>query len=179
VDLSVPRPLPGQTQDDPDYQTTRQFIFFTRSVKHIAYTNSMHGRLRKIKKDWMVDPEFVQHNQSYVAWLRDLPQDLQVVYPADGSYPWIPSHFVANLHSYHNLSVVMHHRPQLHYLHDNNDPFWKSHMLICYSAAKNMCRLQEAILHQYGLDGLLYMQRGISFTIYAVLTCTMLHLVSV
>ena len=51
-------------------------------------------------------------------------------------------------------------------------------MMTCYSAAKTMCKLQEAILKTYGMPGLLCMLRGMSFTIYAVLTCTMLHLVS-
>jgi hypothetical protein len=32
-------------------------------------------------------------------------------------------------------------------------------------------------LKTYGMPGLLCMMRGISFHIYAVLTCTMLHLV--
>ena len=46
------------------------------------------------------------------------------------------------------------------------------------ATAKILCRLQEAILGAFGLTGLLCMQRGINFTIYAILTCTMIHLVS-
>ncbi|RAL60471.1 hypothetical protein DID88_000246 [Monilinia fructigena] len=45
--------------------------------------------------------------------------------------------------------------------------------------SKLLCRLQEAVLHSFGLTGLLCMQRGINFTIYCVLTCTVLHLVAI
>ncbi|KAF2498297.1 hypothetical protein BU16DRAFT_548115 [Lophium mytilinum] len=177
VDFSIPRPVPGL--DDAEYQVSRQFAHYLRIVKNVQFTTVAHGRLRKKRKDWALDPEFVQHNQNFPIWLRELPHDLQIAYPPDGSAPWIPSHFVANLHCYHLLSVIMHHRPQLHILSDSFDGSWKQHMIICYSAAKDMCKLQEAILKNYGLPGLLCMQRGISFTIYSVLTCTMLHLVAI
>jgi hypothetical protein len=39
--------------------------------------------------------------------------------------------------------------------------------------------LQEGLLQSFGMTGLLCMQRGINFTIYCVLTCTVLHLVSI
>jgi hypothetical protein len=177
VDFSIPRVHPGQSPEDPEYQIFRQFMYFARVVRNIEHTSSLHAQLKKVRKDWAIDPEFVGHNQDYVDWMHNLPQDLQIAFPQDGSIPWIPSHFVANLHCYHYLGVIMHHRPQLHLLSELFDPSWKQHMLICCMAAKNMCKLQEAILHHYGLSGLLFMQRGISFTIYAVLTCTMLHLV--
>lgn len=73
----------------------------------------------------------------------------------------------------------MHLRPQIHAISDPYDGMWKQHMLTCYSAAKHLCKLQEAVLKTYGLPGLLCMIRGISFTIYAILTCTMLHLVAI
>lgn len=164
--------------DDAEYQVSRQFTQYLRIVKNIQRTTLLHASLKKKKKDWALEPEFVQHNASFPIWLRELPEDMQIVYPPDGSAPWIPSHFIANMHSYHHLAVIMHHRPQLHSLSDSFDGVWKQHMIVCYSAAKHMCKLQEAILKTYGLPGLLCMQRGISFTIYSVLTCTMLHLVS-
>lgn len=138
----------------------------------------MYGKLRKKAEDWALDPAFVGHNNSYPQWLRELPEDMKISYPQDGSAPWIPSHYVANMHSYHHLGTIMHLRPQLHAISGSYDGTWKQHMVTCYSAAKNLCKLQEAVLNTYGLPGLLCMQRGISFTIYAVLTCTMLHLVS-
>jgi hypothetical protein len=85
---------------------------------------------------------------------------------------------IANLHSYQALAIVMHFRPQVNAVAESYDGIWKQHMMTCYSAAKTMCKLQEAILKTYGMPGLLCMLRGMSFTIYAVLTCTMLHLVS-
>lgn len=51
-------------------------------------------------------------------------------------------------------------------------------MTICYQSAKVLCRLQEALLAQFDMTGLLCMQRGINFTIYAILTCIMLHLIA-
>ena len=51
-------------------------------------------------------------------------------------------------------------------------------MNVCYNSAKILCRLQEGILANFDLTGLLVMQRGINFTIYAILTCVMLHLVA-
>lgn len=170
----MPRPTPGL--DAAEFQISRQFTQYVRIVKNIQQT-VMLGKLRKKRNDWALDPEFVNHNADWPLWLRELPEDMQIVYPSDGSAPWIPSHYIANLHCYHYLGTIMHLRPQLHTLSDSYDGLWKQHMISCYEAAKNMCKLQEAILKTYGLPGLLCMQRGISFTIYSVLTCTMLHLV--
>ncbi|KAJ9668940.1 hypothetical protein H2201_000766 [Coniosporium apollinis] len=177
VDLDIPPHYPGQVRSEA--QVSRQFTYLARIVKNIQETTQMHVKLKKKKKDWAIDPSFVRHNEDFTAWLRDLPQDLQIVYPDDGSSPWIPSHFIGNMHCYYHLSIIMHHRPQLHYLQENFDDKWKSHMLICYSSAKSMCKLQESILQTWGLPGLMCMQRGMSFTMYAVLTCTMLHLVAI
>ncbi|KAF2203750.1 hypothetical protein GQ43DRAFT_366107 [Delitschia confertaspora ATCC 74209] len=177
VDFNIPRPIPGQ--DESEYRVSCQFTQYIRIVKNIQQTTTKHGKLRKKSNDWALNPEFVGHNADFPIWLRELPQDMQVAYPWDGSAPDIPSHFIANMHSYHYLAVIMHLRPQVHALGDSFDGIWKQHMVTCYNAAKNMCRLQEAVLKTYGLPGLLCMQRGISFTIYAVLTCTMLHLVAI
>ncbi len=68
-------------------------------------------------------------------------------------------------------------RPQLQAASTSLDGTWKQQLLICYSAATRLCRLQEAIVQQYGLDGLLWMQRGVNFAIYCILTSTVLHLV--
>jgi hypothetical protein len=148
-----------------------------RVISNIRETNQLHGRLKKKKKDWPLEPEFIQHNQVFSQWSQNLPRDLLISLPTDGSIPWISSHFVANLHCYHHLTVVMHHRPQMQFSMDFNG-VGKQHMYICYSSAKIICRLQEAILENFGLAGLLCMQRGVNFTIYAILTCTILHLVS-
>ena len=176
IDLEMPRNLPGL--DAAEFQVARHFAQFLRVIKNVQASTLMYGKLRKKTSDWALDPNFVGHNADFPIWLRELPEDMQIVYPQDGSPPWIPSHYVANMHCYHYLSVIMHFRPQLHAVSDSYDGIWKQHMISCYTAAKNLCRLQEAILKTYGLHGLLCMLRGISFTIYSILTCTMLHLVS-
>lgn len=139
----------------------------------------VYAQIKK-KKDWGLDPDFVQLNPSFETWMSDLPADLQITFPPDGSPPWLPSHFIGNLHSYYYLSIIMLHRPQLTFLESSSpDGAWKHHMVICYSSAKLLCRLQEAIIQLSGITGLLSMQRGINFTIYCVLTCTVLHLVRI
>jgi hypothetical protein len=172
----MPRPVAGQ--DANEFQIARQFVQFTRVCRNVYQSALMYGKLRKKTPDWAMDPKFVAHNADFSVWLREVPEDMQIAYPQDGSAPWIPSHMIANMHCYHFLSIVMHFRPQLHAVSDNYDGIWKQHMMTCYSAAKTLCKLQEGILKTYGMPGLLCMLRGISFHIYAVLTCTMLHLVS-
>ncbi|KAI9828650.1 MAG: hypothetical protein M1832_001753 [Thelocarpon impressellum] len=176
VDLTIPRAGPGL--DDAELHISRDWVFMARIIKNVRRMNDIYGRVKK-KKDWGSDPQFVQLNPTFTAWLEELPPDLQITYPTDGSSPWVSSHFVGHLHSYYNLSIIMLHRPQL----ACSDSFavdgeWKRHMMLCYTSAKNLCRLQEAILTNFGRSGLLCMQRGVGFTVYAVLTCTVLHLVA-
>ncbi|RFU28378.1 hypothetical protein B7463_g7978, partial [Scytalidium lignicola] len=178
LDLAIPRPGPGL--EDSELLTTRNFVYFTRIVLIVRKMNLAYSRIRK-KKDWGLDPELVQLNPSFDIWISELPADLQIAFPADGtSVPWLPSHFIGNLHSYYYLSIIMLHRPQLMFMEPTGvDGRWKHHMMLCYSSAKLLCRIQEAILQQFGLTGLLCMQRGINFSIYCVLTCTVLHLVAI
>lgn len=136
-----------------------------------------YGRLKK-SKEWGIDPEFVQLSTGLDAWLTGLPADLSVSYPPDGSPPWLPSAFIGNLHSYYYLAIILFNRPQLAFLSPSAPGGqWKHHMMLSYNAAKMLCRLQEAVMGQFGLNGLQCMQRGINFTIYAVLGCIVLHLV--
>lgn len=129
-------------------------------------------------KDWRLDPKLVAYNVAFNNWPEELPQDLRLTLPADGSPPWLPTHFIGNMHSHYHLGKAMLHRPQLVALQASADETsWRHHMTVCYNSAKTLCRLQEAILESFGLRGLLCMLRGINFTIYAILTCTMIHLV--
>lgn len=177
LDLSVPGPVPGS--DDSEYHVTRNFTYFTKVVRNVRRMNNVYAKIKK-KKDWGIDPDFVQLNPSFDTWMNDLPGDLQVTFPPDGSPPWIPSHFIGNLHSYYYLGIIMLHRPQLTFMDPvGPDGGWKHHMMICYSSAKLLCRLQESLLQTFGMTGLLCMQRGINFSIYCILTCTVLHLVSI
>jgi hypothetical protein len=175
VDLMPPRPNPAL--DENEYQISYQFVYFARLVKNIRGTIVLHGALKN-SKDWALDPEMLAHNLDFPKWLAELPRDLQITLPQDGSPPWIPTSFIGNMHCYYYLSFIMQHRAQLHYLAET-DGAWKEQMVLCHDAAKKMCRIQESMLQSQGMLGLLCMQRGISFTIYCVLTCTMLHLVCV
>lgn len=169
------RSLPGI--EESEYQVSRQFSYLARNIKNVRNMTDVYSKIKK-KKDWGTDPRFVELNPSISKWYEELPSDLQLHYPPDGSPPWLPSHFIANLHCYYQLTILMLHRPQLMYSGSfSADGSWKQHMILCYTSAKNMCRVQEGILQQFGLPGFLCMQRGINFTIYTVLTCTMLHLV--
>lgn len=165
--------------DQFEIDRSRQYAYFIRNAGNIRTITDVYLKIKK-QKDWGGDPALVGKNPLFADWLNNLPPDLQVHYPADGSPPWLPSHFVGNMHSHCHLGIVLLHRPQL--LASKSFAVgggWKVHLALCHSSAKSLCRLQEAILQQFGLPGLFFMQRGISFAIYSVLTCTMLHLVSV
>ncbi|KAI9765107.1 MAG: hypothetical protein M1840_007814 [Geoglossum simile] len=178
VNCDAVDPAPGL--DDSESLVYRNYTFFARLIMRIRRMGavSLESR-RKGRKDFALDPEFVKIDSDLYAWQDEIPAHMRITYPADGSAPWIPSHYIGNLHAYYNLAIIMLHRPQLALSASygvNGD--WKRQMSAAYAAAKRMCRLQEALLEQYGLMGLLCMLRGINFTIYGVLTCTVLHLVA-
>ena len=174
VDLTPLRPTPGL--DESDYHLSRQFTYLVSMIQTVR-------RMHDIKEacatnDWMTDPEFVALETKLARWVEALPRDMKVTWRQDDRPPRLPSHFIGNMHTYYHLTVIMLHRPQLSVSGAFADGSWKRHMLISYGSAKAMCRLQEAIFGQFGLPGLMCMQRGISFAIYAVLTCALIHLVS-
>ena len=175
VDFNVPKPVPGL--DESELQINRQYTYFLRVLRNVRGTASLHGSIKKRNKQWALDPVFIAHDKDYTSFFKDLPDEMRIKFPSDNSAPWIPSHFVAQVHIYHHLSIILQHRPQMHFLSAKADSSWRQHMMISYSSAKQMCRLQEAILRDYGLSGLMCMQRGLAFTIYSILSCTMLHLV--
>jgi hypothetical protein len=164
-----------------ELEISRNFTQLARIVRFISNMSHLYARLKKKRrKEWGLDPHFQQINQDFQAFLPDLPAGLIVNFPADGSPPWLPTSFHGNLHSYYYLCLILCHRPQLTFLDPNApDGQWKHHMKICYSAAKKLCRLQEALIHHFGLLGLQCMQRGFSFTVYAGLSCVILHLVAI
>lgn len=174
VDLEIPRPSPGI--EHTDYQISRQFTYLVRKV---SYVRKMHD-LKGGSKDnaFVADPKFVNVSSDLAKWLDELPRDLQVNFSEDETPPFLGSHFIGNMHSYFYLTRIMLHRPQLMQPSAYADGSWKLHLSACYDSAKKMCKLQEAIYRDHGIPGLLCMQRGINFVIYAVLTCTMVHLVS-
>lgn len=176
VDFRMPQPIAGD--DDDEFLVSRNFTHLARLVRNVSRMNSVYARIKR-KKEWGIDPEFVQLNPSLNSWLTELPADLSITFPPDNSPPWIPSPFAGNLHQYHYLTFILLHRPQLAFCDPNDmDGKWKQHMMICYSSAKAICRLQEGILNSFGLNGLQYMLRGFSFPVYCALSCVVLHLVA-
>ncbi|KFA76460.1 hypothetical protein S40288_06487 [Stachybotrys chartarum IBT 40288] len=179
VNFHAPSPIPGG--DESEYQVSRNFTYFAKIVRNIGRMSNVYARLKKKRrKEWGLDPEFQQLNHDFTTFLAELPPSLTVEFPPNGQPPWLPSSFLGNMLSYYHLSVILYHRPQLTFLDPNAaDGQWKQHMLICYASAKALCRLQEAVMGQFGLTGLQCMQRGFSFTVYAGLSCIVLHLVAI
>ena len=176
VDFS-PNP-PGSDIDEYEKAVSRRFAYFVRNARNIRLVIDASHKLKR-KENWGLEKEFVANNVAFVKWPSELPADLQIPMPADGSPPQLSSHFVGNMHTHYQLGIVMFHRPQLVAAKSfANNSQWRQEMSLCYTAAKTLCRLQEAILQKYGPTGLLCMIRGINFTVYAVITCTMIHLVS-
>ena len=176
VDIRPTLDIKGLDQFEID--RSRQYAYFVRNARNIRIVTEIYHKVKR-QKDWGADRRFMENNHVITSWFQSLPPDLTIDYPADGSPPWIPSHFVANMHSHCHLLNMLIHRPQLLASKSfDAEGSWKAHFSLCYSSAKSLCKLQEAILASYGLSGLLYMQRGINFAIYCILTCTMLHLVS-
>lgn len=178
VDENFPYPAPEI--DAFEYQSSRRHTLMAQAGHAIKFTNSMM-QMGKRKKSvtWALDPAMEQHDKDLVAYFDDMPADLQIHYPEDGSPPFLGGdHFLADAHAYFHLVVVMHHRPQLQTKLEMKLPDWRRHLDICTDSAIKMCKLQEALLRDFGLHGLNFMVRGINFTVYCVLTCTMLHLVS-
>lgn len=176
VDISETPPC----SDIDDYERTisRQFAYFVRNVRNIRLITDVSIRLKK-KKDWGLDQEFVAYNAAFKNWPEELPEDLQLPLPPHGGVPNMTSHFLGNMHTHYHLAVVMLHRPQLSASQSfAADSQWRHHMSVCYCSAKQLCRLQEGLLAHFDLTGLLCMQRGINFTIYAILTCIMIHLIA-
>ncbi|KAH6900648.1 hypothetical protein B0T10DRAFT_392605 [Thelonectria olida] len=177
IDFNVPKPIPGC--DDNEYQVSRNFTYFSRMVRSVSKMSKVYARLKR-RKEWGIDPEFQQLNQFLTTWLTELPPDLSISFPSDNSPPWIPSHFLGNMHAYYYLTLILFHRPQLSFLDPSSpDGQWKRQMMTCYDSAKKLCRLQEATYHTFGLNGLQCMQRGYSFVIYSGLSCILIHLVAI
>lgn len=176
VDFNVPKPIPGG--DDAEYLISRNFTYFARNVRNIAKITSIYVRLKN-RKDWGIDPEFQQMDHAFSQFLAEIPADLSVTFPPDGSAPWLPSPFLGNIHSYYYLTLILFHRPQLSFFDPTTqEAQWKHHMMICYNSARALCRLQEAVINSFGVMGLQCMQRGFSLAVYAGLSCIVLHLVS-
>ncbi|WEW58517.1 hypothetical protein PRK78_003985 [Emydomyces testavorans] len=161
--------------DAYETERSRQYAYFVRVSLNIRRFIDAYKQTKK-QDDWTKDPRFTD---SLDESITDLPADLQVVLPAGGSAPWLSSHFMGNLNLHYHLSVILQHRPQLtDSRRDLSYDSWKLHMSRCYSSAKLIWHIQEAIISSYGLSSLGYVQRGIRFTVYCILTCLMTALTS-
>lgn len=171
---------PNSNIDDYEKMISKQFACWVRNVRNIRGITETYHKLKRKNKDWATDPTFVAYNEDFRRWPEEVPTDLKVAMPSDGSLPQLPSHFVANMHCHYQLGIVMLYKPQLTAFKDfARDEKWKHYMTTCYNAAKQVCAYQEAILKNFDIRGLACMQRGLSFPIYAILSCTMVHLVRV
>lgn len=178
IDLS-PNPINSDI-DEYESKISHQFSLFTKNALNIRYCAEGYVKVKR-KKDWALDPIFDKLQEDFHQWPQELSHELQINFPPDGALPQLPSHFIGNMHSHYQLGIIMLHRPQLVALAKQsmfNDDQWRQNMSMCYEAAKRLCRIQEALVQEYDMLGLLCMQRGMSYTIYAILTCIMLHLVS-
>jgi hypothetical protein len=176
VDFNLP--APSREIDAMEHQICRKTVFLAQAVRNIKQTNVIWQNMRRHKKYWALDPIFVRQNDVISSWANGLPPDMQVQFTDDDSPPYIGGdHFVAYLHIYHRLIIIIQHRPQLQTLLEQRDQGFKEHMDICNEAAIQMCCLQEALYGDFGIHGLQFMSRGMGFTIYCILTCMLMHLV--
>ena len=157
IDFNPPQNLPGL--DAEEYQVSHDFVYFVRAIRNVRTMSDTYVKVKK-EKDWNSHPMITSLNPLFPRWLDELPVDLQIHYPADGSPPWLPSHFAANIHCYYHLSILILHRPQLMASSFGTSGTWKEHMAMSYASARSLCRIQEAINNQFGINGFLYMQRG-------------------
>lgn len=175
VDIS-PTP-PNSNMDDYERTISRQFAYFVRNVRNVRGITETYHKLKRKNKDWANDPTFLAYNEDFRRWPGEVPADLKVSMPLEASKQ-VPSHFLANMHCHYHLGIVMLYKPQLNASKDfANDEKWKGMFSLCYQSAKKVCMYQEAIIEQYNILGLACMLRGLSFPIYAILSCVMVHMV--
>ncbi|KAK5172302.1 uncharacterized protein LTR77_003940 [Saxophila tyrrhenica] len=173
-------PTPSPDIDPFEHRATRRNTFLAQAVQNVKQTNVLWQRMRRQNPEWALDPTFVSRNDLIATWYKNLPPDMQIHYTDEDTPPYLGGdHFVAGLHTYHHLIVMMQHRPQLQTLLEKRNPSFKAHLDVCNDAASRICRLHEALYRDFGLHGLQFMQRGIGMTIYCVLTCIMMHLASI
>ncbi|OAQ68010.1 fungal transcriptional regulatory protein [Pochonia chlamydosporia 170] len=184
VDFSEPSPNTATSSIADDYESehrvSRTFVYMARLVRNVRKLNALYLGLKK-RKNWGIQPEYLSFEKTMKSFLSNLPPDLTIEYHGDStSLSWLPSAFLGNLHSYYYLSIILFHRGVLGFLDPSvNGSLWKRHMMVCYDSARHLCRLQEATKKEFGLVGLQSMQRGFSFTVYAGLSCVVLHLVAI
>ncbi|KAK6336454.1 hypothetical protein TWF696_002007 [Orbilia brochopaga] len=160
------------------------FAYFVELLKLIRGMSDIFARLfsqAASSSSWAGTPEFLACGPKFDAWLRNLPPKLQIEVPLDPDIPMprVESHFAGNLVIYGHLAKIMFHRPALAFARNfTATGQWKFHLKASYDSSRTCVRLTEAVLEQYSIRGLKCMLRGINFTIYVMLTCTMVNLVA-
>ena len=156
VDFSIPPSIPG---DEAETRVWRQYMYLARACRQLRGLFEIYGTVKK-ENGWQSHPKIQALNPSFPNWLNDLPPDMQIHYPADGSPPWLESHVVGFIHCYYHLGVLLLRRPQLMTSSFATSTEWKEHMSASYTSAKAICRIQESLLQNFGVEGLSYGQRG-------------------
>src|SRR5690606_24552155 len=146
VDLSVPARIPGLT--DAEVELHHNFVYFVYLVKNIRRMNDVHAKL-KSSPNWRHDPQFLDCGPALESWWQHLPPGLLFDVPMDLSIPvqQLNSHFTGNILTYFFMAKIMLHRPALG---GGGKTFsmtkeWKMHMTHCYTSAKGILRLSEAV----------------------------------
>jgi len=176
VNFSIP--LPTASGVSNDYPISRNFSYFARLVCIVAKMRNMYNRARR-SNDSGKDEALQQLGLAVHSFLTELPLDMAIHFPSDGSPPVLQSSFVANLHSlYYIVLMQYHHRLALaSSVPVASDMQRHQHVLVSHNAARILCRLQETALQTFGLTGFQNAQRGFSFSLYAGLSCLTVHLV--
>jgi hypothetical protein len=178
VDLSTPLSATPDL-DEQEILIHRNFIHLVRLIHNIRRMSDVHEKL-KANPNWRNDPQFLQSAPSLEQWLYDLPPDLRILVATDLSQPGpqLDSHYSGNLQVYYHLARIMVHRPALAFGKTfASGGEWRRHMSVCTDSAKSICRLEEVIFERYGMLGLQCMSRGVNFSIYALLSGALIHLV--
>ena len=76
VDFTLPNP--SREIDAVEHQISRKTVFLAQAVRNIKQTNTLWQAMRRLKRDWALDPHFVRHNESIATWLSRLPADMQM-----------------------------------------------------------------------------------------------------
>lgn len=170
VDFTTPAPNSGITNDE--YEVSYNYTYMARCVRNVRYLTDVYVPIRK-KANWGQDPSLVALNNEIPKYLDELPSSLQIQYPADGSAPWLPDHYTGNMHCYYHLSVLLLRRPQLMAASNfgSSTGEWRQHLTVCYTTAKMMCRIQESLYQNYGMNGLMSMVRGKTIIAFIICQC--------
>ncbi|KAI5296604.1 hypothetical protein KEM52_005901 [Ascosphaera acerosa] len=108
-----------------ELQRSRQFTYFMQIAYTIRVSLQRYHQIAK-QVDWGADPYYASISSQLDKWIINLPGDLQInltskslpIGPAcddasGSSPPKLPSHFIANMHTYLHLSIISLCRPLL------------------------------------------------------------------